>query len=439
MSKPKDSVTERLFKLSSFQTDNRTEIMAGLTIFMTMLYVLIVVPGMLAGAGMPKGPVTVATILMIGIVTIIMGLFTNRPFALAPGLGSVAFLAVTLVTAEEIPWQTGMGMVFISGMLFLLFTVLGLRQLIVRLMPPAIKLSIGAGVGLFIALIGFRNAGLVVASEKANSLQMGDIGSPEAILALIGFLIMSVLLARKVRGHLLIGIVVTTIIGIPMGITKLPDSIFSLPESVGPVLFQLDIMDALKLSYFPLILAFFVPDFFSSLGTFLGVAAKGNMLDKNGDLPQIDKPFIVDAGGTVLGSLFSVPVMTTYVESAAGVEAGGRTGLTAVSTGVLFLLTLFITPIIMIIPSAATAPALILVGLTMLSAVKNIDFSDTTESLPAFMTIVITIFTFNFGNGIAAGIISYVLIKSLGGRFKEVHPGLYVLLIPLILYFVTMA
>lgn len=432
-------LAEKLFKLKEFGTTPRTEIVAGLTIFMTMLYVLIVVPGMLDSAGIPKGPATVAVILMTGLVTIIMGLYSNRPFALAPGLGSVAFLSVTLVLAEGIPWQTGMGMVFISGILFVLFTIFGLRKLIVRLMPSAIKLSIGAGVGLFIALIGFRSAGLVVASEKSNSLQLGDLSSPNAILALIGFFIMAVLLARKVRGHLLIGIVLVTIIGIPMGVTKLPTSVFSMPESIAPVAFKLDILDALKLEYFPFLLAFFIPDFFSTLGTMLGVGGKGNMLDKNGDLPEIDKPFLVDAGGTTLGSLFSVPVMTTYVESAAGVEAGGRTGLTAVTTGILFLLTIFITPLIMIIPTAATAPALILVGLTMLSAVKNINFDDVTESLPAFMTIVITIFTFNFGNGIAAGIIIYVLVKALSGRHKDIHPGLYILVIPLVLYFITIA
>ncbi|WP_066190561.1 NCS2 family permease [Gracilibacillus timonensis] len=431
--------TERLFRLKSNHTNVQTELIAGLTIFMTMLYVLIVVPGMLEEAGMPKGPVTVAVILMTAVVTIVMGLYSNRPFALAPGLGSVGFLAITLVVSEGIPWQVGMGMVFISGVLFILFTVLGLRQLIVKLMPPAIKLSIGAGVGLFIALIGFRNAGLVVASEESNSLQMGDIGSPNAMLALIGFFIMSILLARNVRGHLLIGIIIVTIIGIPMGITTLPDKIFSMPQSIAPVAFELDIIEALKITYFPFLLAFFIPDFFSSLGTMLGVAGKGNMLDKDGNLPKIDKPFSVDAGGTILGSFFSVPVMTTYVESAAGVEAGGRTGLTAVSAGILFLLTLFITPLIFIIPTEATAPALILVGLTMLSAVRNINFNDVTESLPAFMTIVITIFTFNFGNGIAAGIIIYVVVKLFSGRYKELHWGLYVLLIPLIIYFVSLA
>lgn len=430
---------ERLFSLSAHHTDLRTEIVAGFTTFVTMLYVFVVIPGLLVEGGMPKGPITVAVILTTGLTTIAMGLFSNRPFALAPGLGSVAFLAVTLVSAEGLPWETAMGMVFISGVLFVLFTIFGLREMIVKLMPPAIKLSIGAGVGLFIALIGFRNSGLVAASESSNSLVLGDIGSPGAILALIGFVIMSVLLARKVRGHLLIGIIITTLIGIPMGITEIPTSIFSWPESIASVTMKLDIMDALKLAYFPFILAFFVPDFFSTLGTMLGVAEKGGMLDKNGDLPRIDRPFLVDASGTTLGSLFSMPVMTTYVESAAGVEAGGRTGMTSITTGILFLLTLFITPVILIIPTEATAPALILVGVMMLSSVQNIDFTDTTESLPAFITIVLTIFTFNFGNGIAAGIITYVFVKGLSGRYKEIHPGLYIVIIPLILYFITLA
>ena len=430
---------ERWFKLSDKGSNARTEIVAGLTTFMTMAYVVVVVPGILESAGIPRGPVTVSVILMSAVVTIVMGLYSNRPFALAPGLGSVGFLAVTLAVTEDIPWQTAMGMVFISGMLFVLFTIFGLRQLIVRLVPPAIKLSIGAGVGLFIALIGFRNAGLVVADEEANSLILGDIGTPEAILALIGFVIMSILLARNIRGHFLIGIVVATIIGIPMGVTEIPDSLFSLPQSVGPVFLKLDVLDALQLAYFPFILAFFVPDFFSTMGTILGVGEKGGMLDEEGNLPEIDKPFLVDAGGTTLGSLFSVPVMTTYVESASGVEDGGRTGLTAITTGLLFLATLLLTPIVLIIPSSATAPALILVGLLMLSAVQNVNFGDATESLPAFVTIVITIFTFNFGNGIAAGIITYVMVKSLSGRYKEVHPGLYILVIPLLYYFWTLA
>lgn len=435
----KTNSIEQFFKLSNYDSNVRQEIIGGLTTFATMLYVFAVIPSMLEEAGIPQGPVTTALILMAGLTTVAMGLFTNRPFALAPGLGSVAFLSVTLAQAEGISWEIGMGMVFISGILFVLLTVLGLRRIVVNLMPQSIKLPIGAGIGLYIALIGFRNGNIVAADESSVALVLGDIGSPEAILTIIGFVVMSVLLALKVRGHLLIGIAITTIVGIPMGITELPNSFFSMPESMSPIVMELDIKSALKLAYFPFILAFFVPDFFSSLGTMLGVAEKGNMLDKSGNLPNIDRPFLVDAGGTVVGSFLSLPVITTYVESASGVESGGRTGLTSVTTGIMFLLMLLITPLIILVPTEATAPALILVGTSMLSAVKNINFDDTTESLPAIITIVFTIFTFNFGNGIAAGIITYVFIKALSGRYKDIHPGLYVLVIPLILYFITLA
>src|SRR5699024_3790478 len=435
----KTNSIEQFFKLSNYDSNVRQEIIGGLTTFATMLYVFAVIPSMLEEAGIPQGPVTTALILMAGLTTVAMGLFTNRPFALAPGLGSVAFLSVTLAQAEGISWEIGMGMVFISGILFVLLTVLGLRRIVVNLMPQSIKLPIGAGIGLYIALIGFRNGNIVAADESSVALVLGDIGSPEAILTIIGFVVMSVLLALKVRGHLLIGIAITTIVGIPMGITELPNSFFSMPESMSPIIMELDIKSARKLAYFPFILAFFVPDFFSSLGTMLGVAEKGNMLDKSGNLPNIDRPFLVDAGRTVVGSFLSLPVITTYVESASGVESGGRTGLTSVTTGSMFLLMLLITPLIILVPTEATGPALILVGTSMLSAVKNINFDDTTESLPAILTIVFTIFTFNFGNGIAAGIITYVFIKALSGRYKDIHPGLYVLVIPLIIYFITLA
>lgn len=437
--KVKNFSLDNFFKLSQFDTSVRQEIIGGITTFATMLYTFAVVPGILEEAGVPLGPLTTALIIMAGLTTIAMGLFSNRPFALAPGLGSVAFFSVTLVATEGLDWETAAGMVFISGMLFILFTVLGLRRIVVNLMPLSIKLPIGAGVGLYIALIGFRNGNFVLADESANSLVLGDIASNEAILFIIGFIIMSVLLAKNVRGHLLIGIVITTIVGIPMGITELPDSFFSLPESIAPITMKLDIASALNIAYFPFILAFFIPDFFSSLGTMLGVAEKGKMLDKSGNLPNIDRPFLVDATGTTIGSFFTLPVITTYVESASGVEAGGRTGLTSVTTGFLFLLMLLVTPLIILVPTEATAPALVIVGFSMLSSVKNIDFSDVTEYMPSVVTIALTIFTFNFGNGIAAGIITYVFIKAFSGRYKEIPTGLYFVVIPLIFYFITLA
>lgn len=429
------SILERLFHLSQWNVTVKSEILAGLTTFVTMAYILAVVPTTLGDAGMPKDAVTVSLILMVAVTTIAMGLYTNRPFVLAPGMGSVAFLAYTLVQTNGLPWQTAMGMVFISGTIFVILTLLGMRRLVVSLLPPSIKLAIGTGVGLFLTLLGFKNAGLVVANPKSNTLVLGKLANPGAMLALIGLMICATFVALKIRGHLLWGILLTTIIGIPMGITKVPASLLSLPTAIGEVAFKLDIRGALHMAYFPFIFTFFTSDFFSTLGTVLAVGAKGGMLDKNGDLPEIDKPFLVDAVSTVLGSLFGQPVMTTYLESAAGVEAGGRTGLTAISTAVFFLLTLFLTPLAIMIPTQATAPALILIGLMMLSGIQQVNLSDFTEGFPAFITIAVTIFTFNMGNGISAAIISYILIKTLTGRIKEVKPGLFVLAVPLLYYF----
>lgn len=430
-----ESFLERFFKLKQWNTNIRTEIMAGLTTFVTMAYVLAVVPSTQAAAGLPKGPMTVALILVIAVCTIAMGLYTNRPLALAPGMGSVAFLTYTLVVTNQIPVEVAFGMVFIEGIFFVLMTVFGLRQLVVDVIPKPIKLSTGAGVGLFLALLGLKNAGLVVANPSTNVLNLGKLANPGAILALIGLVVTGALVALKVQGHILWGILITTVIGIPMGITKMPASLISLPTGIGEVAFKVDIMGALKVVYLPFLFTFFMSDFFSTLGTVLAIGARGKMLDKDGNFPEIDKPFLIDAASTVLGSLFACPVMTTYVESTSGVEAGGRTGLTAVSAGVFFLLTLFLTPVALMIPTEATAPALVVIGLLMLSTLKQVDLDDFSEAFPAFISIAFTIFTFNFANGIAMGILSFLLIKLLTGKAKEIHPGLYVLALPLLYYF----
>jgi len=430
---------ERAFRLEERGSTVRTELVAGVTTFATMAYVLAVVPGLLESGGMPREPVTVAVALMSALTTLAMGLFTNRPLALAPGLGSVAFIALTLAVAEDIPWQTSMGMVFISGIGFVLVTLLRLREAIARLLPRAIKLAIGAGVGLFICFVGFRNAGLVQASEQSNALVIGNLGERTTLLALIGLAIAFLLYIRKLRGGLLLAILATTAIGIPLGVTTVPSSPVDLPSGIGEVAFQLDIASALSLSLFPFIFALFVSDFFATLGTLLAVGAKGKMLDKDGNLPQINRPFLVDSSSTVAGALVGTPVMTTYVESASGVEAGGRTGLTSITTGLLFLATLLFTPIALMIPAQATAPVLILVGLMMLQPLRDIEFDNIPEALPAFMTIVVTIFTFNFGTGIAAGIVTDVVAKLFAGQYRDIPKGLFILIIPLAYYFYTLA
>lgn len=428
----------RWFQISRRGSSVRTEVIAGFTTFATMAYVLAVVPGILEAGGVPRAAVTVAIILMAAVSTLAMGLFTNRPLALAPGLGSVAFIAFTLSAVEGIPWQTSMGMVFLSGVAFVLLTVFGLREIIAAIIPKEIKTAIGAGVGLFICFIGFRSGGLVQASESSNALVIANLGSPEAILALIGLALVLLLYLRKVPGGLLIAILAATAIGIPLGVTTLPDSWFQLPTGIGEVAFQLDILGALQLSFFPYIFALFVADFFSTLGTLFAVGAKGNFLDKDGNFPEINKPFLVDSGSTVLGSLFAVPVMTTYVESTSGVEAGGRTGLTAVTTGGLFLATLLLTPVALMIPEQATAPVLILVGLLMLAPLREIDMTNLAAALPAFLTIVVTIFSFNIGTGIAAGMVSYVVAKVIVGEIRSIPVGMWILLVPLAYYFTTL-
>ena len=372
---------EKIFKFQERNTNARIEITAGITTFMTMAYILVLQPMFMGAAGMDVGAVTVVTAILSAIFSIFMGIYTNLPFALAPAMGSNAFFAYTLVAGGIVNWETGLGMVFISGVVFILLTVLGLREVIVNLIPKNIKYAIGVAVGFYIVLLGFKNGGLM--SLEGGSIAMGDVKSPGVLLTIIGLVIVVFLQARKVKGGVLVAIILTTIIGIPMGITNVPESLVTMPPSIEPIAFKLDIMAALKWSFFPLMFTFFVGDFFSTLGTLLGVSAKANLLDEEGNLPNINKPFLVDAIATVVGALFGSTVVTTYIESAAGVEEGGRTGFTAVVAGICFALTMFITPIAGMIPSEATAPALILIGLLMITGVKNIEFNDFTEAFPA--------------------------------------------------------
>ena len=424
---------EKIFKFQERNTNARIEITAGITTFMTMAYILVLQPMFMGAAGMDVGAVTVVTAILSAIFSIFMGIYTNLPFALAPAMGSNAFFAYTLVAGGIVNWETGLGMVFISGVVFILLTVLGLREVIVNLIPN-IKYAIGVAVGFYIVLLGFKNGGLM--SLEGGSIAMGDVKSPGVLLTIIGLVIVVFLQARKVKGGVLVAIILTTIIGIPMGITNVPESLVTMPPSIEPIAFKLDIMAALKWSFFPLMFTFFVGDFFSTLGTLLGVSAKANLLDEEGNLPNINKPFLVDAIATVVGALFGSTVVTTYIESAAGVEEGGRTGFTAVVAGICFALTMFITPIAGMIPSEATAPALILIGLLMITGVKNIEFNDFTEAFPAFATIVFTAFTSSISNGISIGIISYMVTKVMAGRFKDLNWGIYILSIPLIAYFI---
>lgn len=433
------SYSEHRFHLRELHTDIGTEVIAGLTIFATMGYVLAVVPRMMAEAGLPQGAVLTALVLMIFLTTVAMGLYTNRPFVLAPGMGSVAIFSITLVQLQHVSIGIASAIVFLSGVLFILVTLLGVREAIILVIPRGIKISISAGVGMFLAVIGMRNAKLLAANSQKVALSFGDLTQPAVVLAVMTFVILLVLETRKVRGAALISIVAGTVLGIPLGLTHLPQSIFSVPDGIGPVFMQFDLFGALDVKYLPYLFVFFLPDFFSSFGTAIGIGGKAGFLDENGDLPHIDKVFQIDSIAATIGSFFTIPVLITYLESGAGVEAGGRTGLTGITTACAFLLILAVTPIALMIPAAATAPILIYVGVSMMSGMRNLDYNDICDYFPALLCIAFTAFTFNIANGISVAFIAYVIMKVAAGRMMELNKGHYLLALLLAYYFYAMA
>ena len=428
---------EKKFKLREHHTDIRTEFLAGITVFITMAYALATVPNMLEATGVDKHVMMTVMVLLIAAATLAMALYTNRPFALAPGLSSAGIVAA-MISADHVPVRIAGGIVFWSGLLFLAITFLGLREAIVRAVPASLKYAVSAGIGIFIALIGARGAGIIAANEAKNSLVFENPGSPEVITAVFGFVILLILRAKRVPGDMVLSIRAAAIAGIPLGVTKLPEKIISMPASVGGQLFQIDILGALQVFYLPFLLALFVPDFFATVGTILGVGARAGYLDENGNFDGIDQCFQVDAAATSLGALFGMPGMTTYLESSAGIESGGKTGLTVVFTSICFLFALFFAPVALIIPSAATAPVLVYIGISMLEAMSHIKYDDVTESMPSFMCVVFTVLAGNIANGICTAILTYLVMKTAGGKTKEIHPFMYLLGAVSLLYFYTL-
>lgn len=425
---------EKQFKLTEFHTNVKTELLAGITTFVTMAYVLATVPNMMESAGLDKHVMFTVLILLVILTTCAMALYTNRPFALAPGLGSVGIVTAMMANDGIAPAVTA-GVIFWSGVLFIAISFLGLREAVVRVIPVSLKHAVSAGIGLFIALLGAKSCGLIIANEAKKSLGFGDLTSPEVIVAVIGFIILLILKSRKVQGDMILAIAAATVIGIPLGVTKMPESLFTMPAGIGGQFMNVDFMGALNFAYIPFLIALFVPDFFSTFGTVLGVGAKAGYLDEEGNLPGIDKCFKVDAVATSFGALFGMPSMTTYLESSAGVEAGGKTGLTVIFTSVLFGLALLLAPAALMIPSAATAPVLIYIGINMLGAMRNIKYDDLTEAFPAFVCIAFTVFGNNIANGICAALPSYLIMKIASGKIKEVRPAMWVLVAVCLLYF----
>lgn len=429
---------EKFFRLKENHTDAKTEILAGITTFMTMAYILAVNPRMLSLTGMDFGGVFTATVIASIIGTLIMALYAKYPFALAPGMGLNAFFAFTIVLGPMgKSWQFALTAVLIEGLIFILLSFIKAREAIFDSIPLNLKHAVSVGIGLFIAFIGLTGAGIV---EPGNGVivALGDLSSGGPLVAIIGIIITGFLLARNIKGAILIGIVLTTIIGIPLGVTIIPAGFnpMSLPPSVSEVAFKFVGFDEIfSLEMLLVVFTFLFVDIFDTVGTLAGVSSKAGMLDENGRLPRVGKALMADAVATVAGACLGTSTVTTYVESAAGVAEGGRTGLTALSTSAMFAIALFFAPLFTLIPSAATAPALVIVGLFMMSPITKIDFFDYTEAIPAFLTIVMMPFAYSIADGIVFGMVSYVVLKVISGRAKEVSKVMWLLAILFVIKF----
>ena len=429
---------ERFFQLKEHGTTVRTEILAGITTFLTMAYILAVNPGILSAAGMPADSVFMATALASFIATLVMALVARLPFALAPGMGLNAFFAFAVVLGMGKSWQFALTAVFLEGIIFLILTALNVREAIINCIPDNIKKAISVGIGLFIAFIGLQNAGIVI-NNDATLVGVGSLGRMPALLAVIGLILTAALLAFKVKGALLIGIVTTTLIGIPMGVTNVEGfRLFGPLPSLEPVFFKFVGFDQIfSLDMLVVLFTFLFVDMFDTVGTLIGVSTKAGIINSDGSIPRVKQALFADAIGTTAGAILGTSTVTTYVESAAGVEEGGRTGLTSLTTALLFLIAIFFSPVFLLVPGAATAPALILVGLFMMSPVTKIEWGDVTEGLPAFLTLIMMPLTYSIAEGIVWGLLSYILLKLCSGKFRDVPVLTYVVGVFFVISFIV--
>ncbi|SDW38262.1 NCS2 family permease [Marinobacter mobilis] len=425
---------ERLFQLKAHGTDVRKEVIAGITTFLTMAYIIVVNPSILQGAGMDFGAVFVATCLAAAIGTLIMGLLANYPIALAPGMGLNAFFAFTVVGSMGYSWQVALGAVFMSGLIFFLLSIFRVREWIINSIPMSLRFGISAGIGFFLALIALKNAGVVV-DHPATLVGLGDIHAPEALLFFGGFLLICALAFRNVTGSVMIGIIAVTIVAMLLGMVEF-DGFVSAPPSLAPTFLQLDIAGALDVAMISVIFAFLFVDLFDTSGTLIGAAQRGNLLDKDGKLPRLGRALMSDSVATMSGAALGTSTTTSYIESTAGIAAGGRTGLTAVVVAVLFLACLLLSPIASIIPAYATAPALLYVAVLMTSGLKLIDWDDLTEAAPAVVTALMMPLTFSIANGIALGFITYAILKALSGRWCQLSASVAIIAVVFVLKFI---
>lgn len=424
---------EKLFGFNPKETSVRTEIMAGITTFLTMAYILAVNPSILGETGMDKGALFTTTVIMSAIPSIFMGLYAKLPLALAPGMGLNAFFAYTVCLIMGYSWQFALTAVFLEGLAFILLTVTNLREKIVEVIPPALKVAISAGIGLYIAFIGLKNAEVIV-DNPATLVSLGELTSGSGLLGVIGIGLTSVLLVRNVKGALLIGILATTLIGIPMGITNL-EGVFSIPPSIEPIFMKFEWSHVFTAEMATIVFTLLFVDLFDCIGTVIGVTTRANMVGDDGKIPNLKKVFMVDSLSTTVGAAMGTSTVAVYVESAAGVNEGGRSGLTAFTTGVCFLLALFFAPFFLAIPAAATAPVLVLVGLMMMSNIWKIDFFDYKESIPAFICMIFMPLAYSISDGILLGHLTYVIVNLLSGNRKNLTTGMYILAIIFLIKF----
>ena len=420
-----NQILERFFKLESHQTNPKKELIAGLTTFVTMAYIVLVNPQIMAAAGMDPGASFVGTCIAAALACFAMGLYANWPVGLAPGMGLNAFFTFTVVIEMGYSWEIALGAVFLAGVLFVIMSITPLRRWMLDSIPMNLRVAMGSGVGLFVGFIGLKSGGLVVAND-ANFLSLGDFSKPETVLAGFGFLLISVLAIRKIPGAIILGVIAVTLGGIFIGLVKFQGFV-SMPPNLAPTFLKLDILGALDLAMVSIIISFLFVNLFDTAGTLLGVANRANLVDSEGNIKNLDKALKADSTSSVVGTFFGCAPVTSYVESSAGVEAGGRTGLTAVVVGILFLLAIFFSPLAAIVPAYATSGALIYVAILMLGGMERLDWTDTTELVPSLIMIVMIPLTFSIANGIALGFISYVVIKAFVGEIRGVSSGAWFL------------
>ena len=416
---------EKLFAFNPKETTVRTEITAGITTFLTMAYILAVNPNILGETGMDKGALFTTTVLMSALPTIFMALYAKLPLALAPGMGLNAFFAYTVCLVMGYSWQFALTAVFLEGLVFLLLTVTNLREKIVDVIPNALKNAISAGIGLYIAFIGLQGAGIIV-NNDATLVSLGNLTTGSALLGAIGIIVTSVLLVKNVKGALLWGILATTLIGIPLGVTQI-NGVFSTPPSIEPIFMQFEWSQIFTKEMVIIVFTFLFVDLFDCIGTVIGVANRAGLIKEDGKIPHLKEVFMVDSVSTAAGAVMGTSTVAVYVESAAGVNEGGRSGLTAFVTGICFLLALFFAPLFLAIPAAATTPVLVLVGLMMMSSVLKINFNDYAEAIPAFICVLLMPLTYSISEGIVLGHLSYIFINLLSGNYKKMTVCMYIL------------